>query len=120
MKREYAFLIIVGAVFIVLTVVFLTFPRSTFSELERRELATFPSFSIKRLTDGTFTRDVSSWFSDSQPFRDEFMGLSMQLKSKIALRTGGEEAITFHSAAPAAAPVSEPADSLITENRQMA
>ena len=120
MKREYAFLIIVGAVFIVLTVVFLTFPRSTFSELERRELATFPSFSIKRLTDGTFTRDVSSWFSDSQPFRDEFMGLSMQLKSKIALRTGGEEAITFHSAAPAAAPVSEPADSLITDNRQMA
>lgn len=100
MKREYAFLVIVGAVFIALTLVFLTFPRSTFSELERRELATFPKFSMARLTDGSFTRDVSAWFSDSQPFRDHFMGLSMELKSRQALRTGGDDEVAFHATAP--------------------
>lgn len=113
MKREYAFLIIVGAVFVSLTLVFLTFPRSTYSELERRELATFPEFSFARLTDGSFTRDVSSWFSDSQPFRDHFMNLSMELKSRIALKTGAEDEVAFHAAAPVEdVPVVEPADTL--------
>lgn len=113
MKREYAFLVIVGAVFIALTLVFLTFPRSTFSELERRELATFPEFSIARLTDGSFTRDVSAWFSDSQPFRDHFMGLSMELKSRQALRTGGDDEVAFHAAAPEPeSAATEPAETL--------
>ena len=36
------YLVIVGGVFAALTVVFLFFPRTTYSELEKRDLAEFP------------------------------------------------------------------------------
>ena len=39
MNRHVAFLSIVGAVFAGLALVFVTFPRSTYSELEKRDLA---------------------------------------------------------------------------------
>lgn len=118
MKREHVFLTVIGAMFVVLTVVFLSFPRSKYSELERRELADFPKFTIDRLLAGSFTRDVSSWFSDTQPFRDRFMWMSMQLKSRMALNLGDDQ-VAFHASAPeASVPAAEPADSLASGNQE--
>lgn len=85
--------------FAAFAVVFNTFPRSVYSPLEKRELAQFPTFTWARLQSGAFTRDVSAWFSDSEPFRDHFMTLSMEVKHRLALSTG-EENITFHAATP--------------------
>lgn len=97
MKREYFFLSLVGSVFTLLALVFLFFPRPTFSEVERRELTSFPEFTLERLANGSFANDVSLWFSDSQPFRDEFMTFSMMLKKKMAfsIPSGDEEEVTF-------------------------
>ncbi|MBP5573014.1 MAG: hypothetical protein J6X40_02480 [Bacteroidales bacterium] len=77
-------------------VVFCTLPRSTYSELERRDLLRFPKFSWGSLRDGSFTQSVSNWFSDSEPFRDVFMSGSMELKSLMAFKT--QSAVTFHAA----------------------
>ncbi len=77
-------------------VVFCFLPRSTFSELEKRDLRKFPTFSWKVLSDGKFTTEVSNWFSDSEPFRDVFMRGSMELKSLMAFKT--KSAVTFHAA----------------------
>lgn len=66
-SRVYIFFIVL--VFGSLTIVFATFPRSRYSELEKRELAVFPEFSIDKLKSGAYTKAVSSWFSDSEPFR---------------------------------------------------
>lgn len=96
MIRERIYITIVVLVGLAVAVVFNTFPRSTFSALEKRELATFPAFSWNRLADGSFTRDVSSWFSDSEPYRDVFMEVSMHLKDWIRISTPGEQ-ITFHA-----------------------
>lgn len=85
-------------VFIAFTVVFDTFPRSTVSELERRELAVFPDFTPEKLRDGSFTREVSSWFSDSEPFRDDLMALSMYIKSYMGLAKSDDD-VTFHVSA---------------------
>lgn len=74
-----------------------TFPRSTFSGLERRDLASFPEFSQETLRDGSFTSGVSSWFSDSEPFRDELMSFSMNIKNMLALKTKGGT-VKFHAA----------------------
>ena len=93
-----AYITIIGALFLTFAVVFNTFPRPTFSELEKRELATFPQFSIESLADGSFTSSVSSWFSDSEPFRDKFMHISMNVKKAIHLSTGDDD-ITFHASA---------------------
>lgn len=97
MKYSKVYLTLFSILFAVFAIVFGTFPRSTFSELEKRELATFPEFTVEKLFDGTFTSEVSSWFSDSEPFRDQLMALSMTVKDWIRLDTG-QESITFHAA----------------------
>ena len=97
MRFSKTYLIIFGLLFAAFVVVFNTFPRSTFSELEKRELAKFPELTTEKLINGSFTSEVSSWFSDSEPFRDRFMWLSMQVKDHIRLNTG-EENVTFHAA----------------------
>lgn len=80
-------------------VVLNVFPRSTYSELERRELTTFPTFSWDSLASGDYTKSVSSWYSDTEPFRDVFMETSMRLREMRALRIGkDEEQITYHAA----------------------
>ena len=99
MRFSKTYTILFGLLFATFAVVFNTFPRSTFSELEKRELATFPEFTAEKLFNGSFTSEVSSWFSDSEPFRDRFMALSMKVKDLIRLNTG-EEHITFHAAEP--------------------
>ena len=92
------YLIIVGLAFVALAIIFDTLPRPRVSELEKRELATFPEFSLDKLASGKFTAEVSSWFSDSEPFRDQFMSVSMLFKQWIALNTGSDDQITFHAA----------------------
>lgn len=100
-KLSKIYIIILGVLFAAFVVVFNTFPRSQVSELEKRQLATFPEFTFEKLFDGSFTNDVSSWFSDSEPYRDELMALSMQTKEWIKLKTSDEEQVTFHASTDA-------------------
>ena len=99
MKRRHdlIFILIIALAFIALGVVFCFFPRSSFSELERRELKKFPEFSLERLRSGEFTKEISEWFSDSEPFRDVFMSYNMEFKRRLALNRSDEEAVTFHA-----------------------
>ena len=97
MKRHIVFLVVSGIVFSAIAVVFLVLPRSEFSELEKRRLAKFPDYSHEALLSGKYTGDISSWFSDSEPFRDELMTLSMAIKNSLALKVGGGDAVTFHA-----------------------
>lgn len=98
-KSSIIYLTIVAIIFVAFIVVFDTFPRTKISQLEKRELATFPEFSWKSLADGSFTSQVSSWFSDSEPFRDELMTLSMQIKDLIGIAPT-EDNIKFHAPEP--------------------
>lgn len=96
MRFSKAYITLFGLLFAAFAVVFNTLPRSTYSELEKRELAKFPALTVEGLADGSLTSGVSAWFSDSEPFRDDFMALSMLIKDAIRLETG-EENITFHA-----------------------
>ena len=86
MRHNHIFIYIVGALFVALTVLFLFFPRSTFSQTERRELKKFPPLTTDSLAKGLFTQSVSDWFSDSGPYRDEFMTASMMVKDLISMK----------------------------------
>lgn len=97
MKRNILYVLFLSLVFAAFVIVFDTFPRSRISELEKRELVTFPDFSWQRLASGQFTSEVSTWFSDSEPFRDYFMSLSMQLKHWMTLELS-EENVRIHAA----------------------
>ena len=81
LKKLYIIITIIACT--AMAVVFDTFPRSTRSELEKRRLASFPRFTLDRLCSGNFTKEISLWFSDSEPFRDEIMAFSMKVKELL-------------------------------------
>lgn len=82
--------------------VFWIFPRSTYSALERRELQSPPAFTLSALLSGEYAAALSGWFSDSEPFRDVFLSLSMRIKAAQAIGAGDEQ-VAFHSASAASA-----------------
>ncbi len=84
-------------VFVMAAVVLTTFPRPAYSEVEKRELTKFPEWSWDRLVDGSFTKDVSSWFSDSEPYREQFITFSMKIKDGERLVLSKDN-VTFHAA----------------------
>ena len=92
-------------------VVFTTFPRPDYSHLERRDLLSRPAFTLDRLLSGAYTADVSRWFSDSEPFRDRFLALSMHIKAAESIAMG-EEQIAFHATPVASAAAPAEADSV--------
>lgn len=85
------FLVIFGIVFALIAVVFDFFPRSTFSTVEKRALDPAPEFSLERLFSGEYTRGVSHWFSDTEPFRNELLTLSMGLRELASVTLGSTE-----------------------------
>lgn len=96
--RNKIFIAIIAIIFLATAIVFNTFPRSTFSELEKRDLKTFPVFTMEKLVNGTFPKEVSEWFSDSEPYRDVLMSLSMNIKDYERLVTDDDDNISFHAA----------------------
>ncbi len=113
MRHNKLYIIIVATVFMAYTVVFATFERSTYSELEKRELAKFPAFDTQKLFDGSYTKEISAWFSDSEPFRDDFMTQSMYVKQALKLNLSDDDVVIYApSTQMADADEGETADSL--------
>ena len=94
-----AYIIVVWVVFVVLTVVFLLFPRSSFSELEKRDLATFPTTDSLFSDPEKYTHELSFWFSDTEPYRDLFMRMSMTIRNAFRFQFGDDsEVVSFKKA----------------------
>ena len=74
------YLLVVGMVFLAFAFVFLFMPRSTYSELEKRDLAEFPDIKMIKENPSRFTSEISQWFSDSEPYRDIFMTVSLKIR----------------------------------------
>lgn len=55
--------------------------RPTVSYSEKRELAKFPEFSLEALLSGDYFDDISLWFSDTFPGREDWMSLSRSTKA---------------------------------------
>lgn len=96
MNRDKIYLTLVAMLFATFAIVFDTFPRTRYSELEKREPLSFPAFTSDSLWSGAFAEGVGAWFSDSQPFRDDFMTFSMMVKDWATLKLGDDN-VTFHA-----------------------
>ncbi|MBR3768779.1 MAG: hypothetical protein IKL10_11160 [Clostridia bacterium] len=55
--------------------------RPTVSETEKRELASFPEFSYTALMSGDYFADISTWFSDTVPFRDTIININSKIQN---------------------------------------
>lgn len=88
------YLAITGAFFTSIFILFLFLPRPTFSELERRDLKSFPDFEEYEFS--AYPSAISEWFSDSQPYRDHFLTMSMGLRNSLKFNfRSDEEAVSF-------------------------
>ena len=88
MKRGSFFVVVVALAWLALSVGFNFLPRSTVSELEKRELKRFPHLTLDSLIQGSYTAAISSWYSDTEPYRDTLMELSMQFRHLLAVQLG--------------------------------
>ena len=66
---------------------YILLPDSTFSEDENRVLQSAPKFTIEKLLDGTYTRQLHDYFSDQIPLRT----IMIRLKASIELALGKNE-----------------------------
>ena len=88
MKRGFFFVAVVALAYLALAAGFNLLPRSTVSELEKRDLMHFPSFTLDSLADGSYTAAIASWYSDTEPYRDSLMEASMQFRHLLGIRLG--------------------------------
>lgn len=97
------FFIVLG----LLTVVSFIIPlRPTQSQMEKRNLAEFPEFTWDALVSGSYFDDITLWFSDTFPGREDWLRLSSSISS-----LHGYSEISFTSdidLSQSAAPVSSP------------
>lgn len=66
-------LCLLSAIILVFGVLIFTLPHKSFSENENRALASFPEFSLKSLSDGSFTQKIGDFYSDQFPAREFFV-----------------------------------------------
>ena len=90
-------------VYLAFTAAFNLLPRSTYSELEKRDLQHFPAFTLDSLLDGSYASAISSWYSDTEPYRDTLMYMSMQFRDMLGVRFGDSNIQYVASDTPAEA-----------------
>ena len=72
----------------------MTFLRPTISEIENRKLATFPKFTMSSFLSGEYFSQISLWYSDTFPFREQAIQLSQRFQSLYGIIT--EEKVIEH------------------------
>ncbi|MBQ1623508.1 MAG: hypothetical protein II097_02975, partial [Bacteroidales bacterium] len=95
--------IVMALVYLAFTAAFNLLPRSTYSELEKRDLQHFPAFTLDSLLDGSYASAISSWYSDTEPYRDTLMYMSMQFRDMLGVRFGDSNIQYVASDTPAEA-----------------
>ena len=60
--------------------------RPSYSDAEKRELKKFPAFSLQGLFAGSYFRDITSWYQDSYPGKEEWMLLASKTKAFYGLQ----------------------------------
>lgn len=102
---DVIYVVITMTLFAAVGVGMLILPRSTESELEKRELAKFPKFSLSTFVSGEFTQSLNTYFSDTVPYRDDLMVVSSMIRNMTGFRMND---IKLHNVTIAEATQTEP------------
>ena len=66
------------------------FVRPKKSETEKRELTKFPAFTLATFANGQYFSQVSTWYSDTYPLRDAFIGMNQSFKTLYGIHSGDQ------------------------------
>ena len=84
------------------------------SEIEKRELTKFPRLTASGIWDGSFYKDVQTWFADTYPLREKMISAQASLEEKYGVR-GAAIYGNLGGAAPGTAAPEEPATASAAE-----
>ena len=76
-------------IFAVVAICLLVLPRPTISEAENRTLATFPKFTWESYWSGKYTEEISHYFNDTIPMRDELKQFGANFRSLFGFSLDG-------------------------------
>ena len=62
------------------------FARPTRSENEKRELTPFPTFTLDSFLNGEYTAQISLWFSDTYPLREQMISANSAIQSLYGIK----------------------------------
>ena len=62
------------------------FARPTRSENEKRELTPFPTFTLESFLNGEYTAQISLWFSDTYPLREQMIFANSAIQSLYGIK----------------------------------
>ena len=62
------------------------FARPTRSENEKRELTPFPTFTLESFLNGEYTAQISLWFSDTYPLREQMISANSAIQSIYGIK----------------------------------
>lgn len=94
---DYINIFVCFFVLAVLSVLAFVLPKPTESEYERRELAKLPEFSIAAFMTSQYNEDVEKFFSDTFPFRDDFVKFRAVIEDARGFHV---DDVTLHGTAP--------------------
>lgn len=78
--------ILIFSAVIITGVLFFIMPKKESSEIEQRNLASFPDFSVKNVWDGKFTSELNIYYSDNFAFRDDLVKTKFALEDMRGMR----------------------------------
>lgn len=87
-------LLVLLLAFTTATVLLLVLPRSTRSMIEKRDLATFPEFTLESYFSGDFTAGVATFYDDTVPDHDGLKNLGNSFKRLFGLPKS-EDSVQF-------------------------
>ena len=73
---------------LLIAIFLLVVPRSTVSTVEKRSLATFPTFSFANYFSGEFTSGITEYYDDTVPGRDALKNAGNNVKSLFGITSG--------------------------------
>ena len=77
----------ITALAIVTVIAWLLPLRPTVSDGEKRELKSFPEFSMETLLSGEYFHDIDAWFTDTFTFREFWLNSTQKFKSLYGVQT---------------------------------
>lgn len=79
-------LVIIVPTYLAIIICLLAMPRSTVSNIEKRQLAEFPEFSWESYWKGEYTADIATYFNDTVPYRDSLKQAASQLLNLLGIK----------------------------------
>ena len=83
---RFASVSVIVPVYTALVVCMLVMPRSTISNIEKRELAKFPEFSWESYWSGEYTDGIKNFFDDTVPYRDTLKQAASRLTKFLGIK----------------------------------